>query len=361
MVIVSYDASTGTVGIKANALLVRDEPDLANEGKEEKRSIKTAVVGARVFGLSAVVNWTPETLRNRDHRLAYLGELTKTGSLRTALAGILREFVDDPEAVRILMKASRAIITGRAALSFGMHVMRHEPLQVPRELDIICPKTTFAGFAEALFEVLMNAQTPPKTCRDNYAGQSRKQHVLQTITFDLGRMAILVHCCSEENPLRAVMDQWGSHLLNAVSWDRFIMAYGELTLTKRAFVRARGLDANERQERAQDQLQNFEFRARANSYKAGRTLYQCDMVKCPRTRRWFGDPGCLVMNIYRLDKSATAEYADVKWSLAGEGCNDLCEQARCAEYADAPRQTHQVPEMRESKSKEGGQRRIGKQ
>lgn len=268
------------------------------------------------------------TGRHTVQRMGQIGSFTTEASSRGTLSKLLSSLTSNTELVRHLMKVRRVVITGPAALAYGMHTLGHQKLIIPPKIDMICPNSQYPSFIEELFELLTDSTKAASVCVDNYITESTNKHVVQDFTFDLGRVKVVVHCSETEDVIKAVLDQWASHHLNVLTHERYVMGYPQFTLTLRGFVRARDLTNEEIEAMAGDIKAGFDFRYRANTYRAGASMYKCDMYKCPRTVRWFGDEGCVSATIYRLEEETTQELWSTKWVLLGEGCNDLCEEAR---------------------------------
>ena len=242
--------------------------------------------------------------------------------LQSAFADLLSSVSPDPEGFRRMMKDTGAVISGSMALHF---VLRRPKSWNPGDMDLIAPKSRFAEVLDYVKTLPGASVTMDITSKDNARYPMQEVGFRRVVKVSTAQGAIDVIQSKTESALYPIPFYWGTHVMNALTWEACICAYPSLTLNHLAYVTARRDHPSTALAMAKYVARGFTvlFEGRREQEVLRTAGYTTCGNTCGNVTRYFGDGDCLTVAIadgklvwVRLRLEAMT----VGWRLGGKGC-----------------------------------------
>ncbi|GJE97115.1 hypothetical protein PsYK624_133260 [Phanerochaete sordida] len=257
--------------------------------------------------LASVESRQVERIRDWDvvsliglYRHSRLGRRIVQASFARRLETFFECFTDEPKVFREIMRSTVTVLSGSACVRF----LRPTDDWEPGDFDFYC---SYEGFPRFLAYVrgelggrvvdheMVSLQDeirggPPTAGRALVA-----RGVCDRIRIVLDGVLLDVHRSATETPLTAVAHYTNTLLTNYVSADVFCIAY-PWTFDDAVCIMTDESTPDSRMQEDRYTERGFKVVHAARSYWVDTMKYSCvPHGYCPRTERWFGDNGCILM------------------------------------------------------------------
>ena len=242
--------------------------------------------------------------------------------LQSTFADLLSTVCADPESFRKMMKDTGSVISGSMALHY---VLRQPKAWAPGDMDLITPKGRFQDVLDYVKTLPGATTTLDITGKDNENYPMHQVGFTRVVKVSTAQGNIDVIQSKTESAFYPIPFYWGTHVMNALTWEACIVAYPSLTFNHLAYVRSRPEHPSTANAMKKYVARGFTilFEGRREVEVLRVAGYTSCGTTCANLTRYFGDSDCLTMSIGEgrvVWVRVRLGSVTVGWRLGGKGC-----------------------------------------